>query len=162
MCPTRHWFLPQPMRSLGLERVDQDTCSPSKCYVWLMLLCVSWDTHGCSVLSFSWRQKTCQQIFLSHIIHRARAEATAPAFCELSSLSLMEMHAHTFETPLASDISAKKEGENCWEVELLERAQMDASAEWLRGLLYQLPLFSYSPPLSPGFCAAFEVEAFAF
>lgn len=96
MCPTRHWFLPQPMRSLGLERVDQDTCSPSKCYVWLMLLCVSWDTHGCSVLSFSWRQKTCQQIFLSHIIHRARAEATAPAFCKLSSLSLMEMHAHTF------------------------------------------------------------------
>lgn len=88
------------MRSLGRECATQDTCSHSQQMLCLadasVCACVSWDAHGCSVLSFSCRQKTCQWLFLLHIAHRDRADATVPAFCEPSSLSLMEMHARIF------------------------------------------------------------------
>lgn len=107
--------------------------------------------------------------FYSHAfernMHRARAEAALPAFCRLGSFSPMEIHAHVLQGSFGSDSSAKTEGEKCWKAELLGRAQMDASAEWLPETpvpaASSLPLFSF--PWVWAFCdAAFEVEASAF
>lgn len=82
------------------------------------------------------------------------------------ALSLLWKYMHMFcKAPLAPDSSAKKEGEKCWKAELLGRAQMDASAEWLPKTpvpaASSLPLFSF-PLVWAFYAAAFGVEVSAF
>lgn len=107
--------------------------------------------------------------FYSHAfernMHRARAEAALPAFCRLGSFSPMEIHAHVLQGSFGSDSSAKTEGEKCWKAELLGRAQMDASAEWLPETpvpaASSLPLFSFPLGVSV-LCCCFRSRSLCF
>lgn len=82
------------------------------------------------------------------------------------ALSLLWKHMHMFcKAPLAPDSSAKKEGEKCWKAELLGRAQMDGSAEWLPKTpvpaASSLPLFSFPLGMSV-LCCCFWSRSLCF